>query len=91
MKCDGRGNIWVTGPGGVWVFSPQAEHLGVVEILQNNVWRIAGKLPFTRDTHTQGSTPAVHQMAVDPREPGTLYASTNDGLWDQDLFVSLRS
>lgn len=32
MKCDERGNIWVTGPGGVWVFSPAGEHLGVVEI-----------------------------------------------------------
>jgi gluconolactonase len=32
MKCDERGNIWVTGPGGVWVFSPQGEHLGVVEL-----------------------------------------------------------
>ena len=62
--------------------------LGVVEILQDDVWRIAGKLPYTPDTHTQGSTPAVHQIAVDPREPGTLYASTNDGQWDQDLFVS---
>jgi hypothetical protein len=62
--------------------------LGIVEILQGNVWRKAGKLPFTPATHTQGSTPAVHQIAVDPLEPGTLYASTNDGLWDQDLFVS---
>ena len=32
MKCDERGNIWVTGPGGVWVFTPDGEHLGVVEI-----------------------------------------------------------
>jgi gluconolactonase len=32
MKCDERGNIWVTGPGGVWVFAPDGEHLGVVEI-----------------------------------------------------------
>jgi gluconolactonase len=32
MKCDERGNIWVTGPNGVWVFSPEGEHLGVVEI-----------------------------------------------------------
>ena len=31
MKCDERGNIWVTGPEGVWVFSPAGEHLGVVE------------------------------------------------------------
>ena len=32
MKCDERGNIWVTGPRGVWVFAPDGEHLGVVEI-----------------------------------------------------------
>jgi gluconolactonase len=32
MKCDERGSIWVTGPRGVWVFSPDGEHLGVVEI-----------------------------------------------------------
>lgn len=32
MKCDERGNIWVTGPEGVWVFSPEGEHLGVVKI-----------------------------------------------------------
>jgi gluconolactonase len=35
MKCDERGNIWVTGPGGVWVISAQAEHLGVVEVPEN--------------------------------------------------------
>ncbi|HTA37833.1 MAG TPA: hypothetical protein VK760_02095 [Candidatus Acidoferrales bacterium] len=62
--------------------------LGAVEFLQANVWHKAGTIPFTAATHTEGSTPAVHQLAVDPREPGTLYASTNDGLWDQDLFVS---
>jgi gluconolactonase len=32
MKCDERGNIWVTGPKGVWVFTAEGEHLGVVEI-----------------------------------------------------------
>ena len=28
MKCDERGNIYVTGPGGFWVFAPDGEHLG---------------------------------------------------------------
>ena len=28
MKFDERGNIWVTGPGGVWVITPEGEHLG---------------------------------------------------------------
>jgi gluconolactonase len=35
MKCDERGNVWVTGPKGVWVFSPSGEHLGVIEIPEN--------------------------------------------------------
>lgn len=32
MKCDREGNVWVTGPHGVWVINPDGEHLGVVEI-----------------------------------------------------------
>ena len=35
MKCDEEGNIWVTGPGGVWVISAEAEHLGVIKIPEN--------------------------------------------------------
>ena len=32
MKADELGNIYVTGPGGVWVFSPAGEHLGTIEV-----------------------------------------------------------
>ena len=35
MKCDAEGNIWVTGPGGLWVFSPDGEHLGAVHTPQS--------------------------------------------------------
>jgi gluconolactonase len=35
MKCDEQGNIWVTGPGGVWVISAAGEHLGVIRIPEN--------------------------------------------------------
>lgn len=35
MKCDELGNIWVTGPGGVWVISSSGEHLGVIEVPEN--------------------------------------------------------
>jgi gluconolactonase len=35
MKCDERGNIWVTGPKGVWVISPEGEHLGTVLVPEN--------------------------------------------------------
>jgi gluconolactonase len=35
MKCDEEGNIWVTGPGGVWVLSSAGEHLGTINIPEN--------------------------------------------------------
>jgi len=35
MKIDERGNIYVTGPGGIWVISSEAEHLGVIEVPEN--------------------------------------------------------
>jgi gluconolactonase len=35
MKVDERGNVWVTGPRGVWVISPEGEHLGIVEVPEN--------------------------------------------------------
>ncbi len=35
MKCDELGNIWVTGPGGVWVFDPEGTRLGVVQVPEN--------------------------------------------------------
>jgi gluconolactonase len=32
MKLDERGNIWVTGPGGVCVFDAEGEHIGTVQV-----------------------------------------------------------
>jgi gluconolactonase len=32
MKLDERGNIWVTGPGGVCVFDAKGEHIGTVQV-----------------------------------------------------------
>ena len=41
MKCDQRGNIWVTAPGGVWVYASTGELLGKVrvpELVANLAW-----------------------------------------------------
>jgi gluconolactonase len=35
MKLDERGNVWVTGPGGVCVFDADGQHLGTVEVPEN--------------------------------------------------------
>lgn len=37
MKCDEHGNIWVTGPGGIWIFDGEGSHLGVLEVPEKNV------------------------------------------------------
>src|ERR1700723_2585656 len=41
MKCDERGNVWVTGPGGVWVYAPSGELIGklhIPEVAANLAW-----------------------------------------------------
>jgi gluconolactonase len=35
MKLDERGNVWVTGPGGVCVFDPEGQHIGTVQVPEN--------------------------------------------------------
>lgn len=31
LKVDAKGNVWATGPGGVWIFSPEGKHLGTIK------------------------------------------------------------
>lgn len=41
MKCDAEGNVWVTGPGGVWVYAPDGDLLGrllMPEVTANLAW-----------------------------------------------------
>jgi gluconolactonase len=41
MECDELGNVWVTGPGGVWVLTPNGDHLGTVatpEVCGSHCW-----------------------------------------------------
>jgi gluconolactonase len=30
MKVDIKGNIYATGPGGIWIISPEGKHLGTI-------------------------------------------------------------
>ena len=32
MKLDEQGNVYVTGPDGVWVFAPEGEHIGTIQV-----------------------------------------------------------
>jgi RNA polymerase sigma factor (sigma-70 family) len=31
LKVDQRGNVYVSGPGGIWLLSPQAKHIGTIQ------------------------------------------------------------
>jgi gluconolactonase len=41
MKVDARGNLWCTGPGGVWVFCPEGEHLGSIRVPERQTANVA--------------------------------------------------
>jgi len=46
FKVDSKGNIWTSGPAGIWVFSPQGKHLGTLktpEVPANCNWGDDGK------------------------------------------------
>ena len=58
MKCDEHGNIWVTGPGGVWVIGAAGEHLGTVGVPEN-----VGNLTW--------GGPDWHTLFVPARRPST--------------------
>ena len=63
MKCDEQGNVWCTGPGGVWVFSPRAQLLGRIaapEKVANLHWGGA-------DLHTLFLTASTSIYAVRTR------------------------
>jgi gluconolactonase len=55
MKCDEHGNVYVTGPRGIWVFDPRGTQLGVIRMPE-----IAGNLnwggPDWRDLYCCCST-----------------------------------
>ena len=41
LKVDTQGNLWATGPGGVWVIAPDGRHLGTIkptEVPANVAW-----------------------------------------------------
>jgi gluconolactonase len=53
LKVDARGNIYTTGPGGVWVLSPEGKHLGTIrtpEIPANCGWGDDGKTLYMTAT-----------------------------------------
>ncbi|MBV8155146.1 MAG: hypothetical protein JOY98_12035 [Candidatus Eremiobacteraeota bacterium] len=75
----------VQGSGGNALYAGATD--GSIYAYADGVWSKTGKLPFNANRGPV-SNPEVHQMAVDPLRPTTVYATSNDGTWNQDLHVS---
>jgi gluconolactonase len=53
MKVDSLGNLYASGPGGLWVFSPDGKHLGTIkpgETPANCGWAEDGKTLYITAT-----------------------------------------
>lgn len=86
MKCDARGNIWVTGPGGIHVFAPDGDLLGRVripELAANLAWGGADfRTLFVTATHSVYTVPTKVGPRVEPymRPQAAGGAGGNEGL-----------
>jgi gluconolactonase len=71
MKCDEHGNVYVTGPRGIWVFGAQGTHLGVLRMPE-----IAGNLnwggPDWRDLYCCCST-SIYRVRMNVRGSPVAY------------------
>ena len=75
MRVDRKGNVFVTGPGGIWVWDPEGNHLGTIllpEIAANLNWGdadyrtlyiTATTSVYCLKTSTRGFVPGQDQMA----------------------------
>ena len=92
MKCDARGNVWVTAPGGLWVYDPGGRLLGKVavpELCANLAWGgadwrtlfvCASHLGLCRRDEGGAARGAVHACGCrrpDERE----WRSADEGRW----------
>jgi gluconolactonase len=77
MKCDHRGNVWVTAPGGVWVYSPNGDLLGKVRVPEK-VANLAWGRPDFR-TLFLTATHSVYSVATKVGPRGEPYMTAKGG------------
>lgn len=71
MRVDSAGNVYATGPGSIWVFSPDGKHLGTIktpESPSNCAWGDDGK---TQDSRERGQRKSGFQLKCE----GTAHPS----------------
>ncbi len=84
MKCDQHGNIWVTAPGGVWVYAANGDLLGKVrvpELVANLTW---GGADFR--TLYMTSTHSVYTVATKVGPRAEPYMTSKGGGGSRGVF-----
>lgn len=67
LKVDTAGNIWATGPGGIWIISPAGKTLGQIKLPE-----VAANLAFGGDGHTLYIAASTSVYRLQTRVAGML-------------------
>jgi gluconolactonase len=78
MKVDTNGNLYCTGPGGIWVFSPQGKHLGTIHPPQT-----PSNLAWGKYANTHAQSPLAKGEKAD-----TLYITARTAIYRVRLAAS---
>lgn len=78
MKVDVKGNLFCTGPGGIWVLSPEGKHLGTIRVPQ-----VPANLAWGKYANTHFEAPLTQGDKAD-----TLYITARTGLYRIRLATS---
>ena len=78
LKLDVNGNLYATGPGGIWIFSPDGKHLGTIK---------PPETPANLHWGKYAKTNAEAVMQPDEKAD-TLYITARTGLYRVQLAVA---
>jgi gluconolactonase len=85
MKLDALGNIWCTGPGGIWAVSPSGEHLATLKLPKVPVTNFCFGGPDLRTIFFTTFTEVGRvQVAVPGLDPNRTIAHADAPAWTAD-------
>ena len=94
MKCDEYGNVWVTGPKGLWVFNPKGVQLGVIQIPEHTANLHWGGIDWHTLFVTASTSVYSITTKVGPRIESFMRDWTNTirvvGLFSAQFTVTIR-
>ena len=74
MECDALGNIWTSGPGGVWVLNPAGERIGRITH-SRDLWQRRVRRPRSDDV-----VPHHHHVGAHDADQGSVGAAARPDL-----------